>query len=70
MERFPSGLSLLLVTNVIPVFGSNIASAIESGVNSAPFFSYKMFAGIAYLVAAVILVILKLNIDRNIFAKV
>jgi MFS family permease len=70
MERFPSGLSLLLVTNVIPVFGSNIASAIESGVSSAPFFSYKMFAGVAYLVAAIFLTILKLTINRNIFAKV
>ncbi|KAI8636466.1 major facilitator superfamily domain-containing protein [Parasitella parasitica] len=70
MERFLSGLSLLLVTNVIPVFGSNIASAIEAGVGSEPFFSYKMFSGVAYLVAAIILVILKLRLNRNPFAKV
>lgn len=70
MQKFPSGLSLLLVTNVIPVFGSNIASAIEAGVSSAPFFSYKMFSGVAYLIAAITLVILKLKLDRNPFAKV
>lgn len=70
MDRFPSGLSLLLVTNIIPVFGSNIASAIESGTTSAPFFSYKMFAGISYLVATLFLVVLKLKINRNILAKV
>ncbi|KAG1249789.1 hypothetical protein G6F68_013141 [Rhizopus microsporus] len=29
MKQFPSGLSLLLLTNVIPVFGPTIASAIE-----------------------------------------
>ncbi|KAI8370236.1 major facilitator superfamily domain-containing protein [Blakeslea trispora] len=70
MELFPSGLSLLLLSNVIAVFGSNIASAIESGVSSAPFFSYKMFAGVAYLVGAILLLILKLKLDRNLFAKV
>ncbi|KAL9544195.1 hypothetical protein MBANPS3_007744 [Mucor bainieri] len=70
MDRFPSGLSLLLVTNVIPVFGSNIASAIEAGVSSEPFFSYKMFSGVAYLVATITLVVLKLRLNRNPFAKV
>lgn len=70
MDQFPSGLSLLLFSNIIPIFGPNIASAIETSVNSTPFFSYKMFAGVSYLVAAVILVFLKLKIDRNVFAKV
>lgn len=70
MEQFPSGLSMLLFSNVISVFGPNIASAIESGVSSPPFFSYKMFAGVSYLVAAVILLILKLRLNRNFFTKV
>jgi MFS family permease len=70
MEQFPSGLSLLLFSNIIPIFGPNIASAIETGVNSTPFFSYKMFAGVSYLVAASILIFLKLKIGRNVFAKV
>ncbi|KAI9480577.1 MAG: major facilitator superfamily domain-containing protein [Benjaminiella poitrasii] len=70
MELFPSGLSLLLLTNVIPVFGPNIASAIEASVNSKPYFSYKMFAGVAYLLSALLLALLKLKYNRNIFAKV
>lgn len=70
MESFLSGLSLLLFTNVFAVFGPNIASAIESSVSSAPFFSYKMFSGIAYTVAFIILLILKLRLDRNFFGKV
>ncbi|KAG0780579.1 hypothetical protein G6F22_009537 [Rhizopus arrhizus] len=70
MEKFPSGLSLLLLTNVVPVFGPNIAGAIESGVNSTPYFSYKMFTGVAYLVGAVFILILRLRLSRDIFAKV
>ncbi|KAI7893434.1 major facilitator superfamily domain-containing protein [Mucor mucedo] len=70
MESFPSGLSLLLFSNVLSVFGPNMASAIEAGVSSAPYFSYKMFAGVAYLLAAIFLTILKLRLDRNFFAKV
>ncbi|KAG1121792.1 hypothetical protein G6F42_012086 [Rhizopus arrhizus] len=70
MEQFPSGLSLLLFSNIIPIFGPNIASAIEAGAGSTPFFSYKMFAGVSYLLAAIILVFLKLKLDRNVFARV
>ncbi|KAI8340073.1 major facilitator superfamily domain-containing protein [Chlamydoabsidia padenii] len=70
LERYPTALSLLLITNIISVFGPNIASAIEIGVDSPPFFSYKMFAGVCYLVGAVFLVLLKFRLDSNPFAKV
>ncbi|KAI8394332.1 major facilitator superfamily domain-containing protein [Radiomyces spectabilis] len=70
MEKFPSGLSVLLLFNVIAVFGPNIASAIENGVSAEPFLSYKLFSGVAYLVGACILTFLKLRLNRNIFAKI
>jgi MFS family permease len=70
LDRYPTALSVLLITNIISVFGPNIASAIEAGVNSPPYFSYKMFSGVCYLVGAVILIILKFKINRNAFAKV
>ncbi|KAI9299734.1 major facilitator superfamily domain-containing protein [Cunninghamella echinulata] len=69
-ERFPTGLSIMLISNVISVFGPNIASAIENNVNSPPYFSYKMFSGTAYVLGALILFILKIRLDRNVFAKV
>lgn len=70
MEKFPSGLSLLLVFNLIPVFGSNIASAIESGVNSSPFLTYKLFTGVSYLTGALILIYLKFRMNKNPFVKI
>ncbi|CEI97697.1 hypothetical protein RMCBS344292_11824 [Rhizopus microsporus] len=70
MKQLSSGLSLLLLTNVIPVFGPNIASAIETGVSSTPFFSYKMFTGVAYLLSAVFILILRLRLSRRLFVKV
>ncbi|CAO3597811.1 unnamed protein product [Absidia cylindrospora] len=69
-ERFPTGLSVMLISNVVSVFGPNIASAINNSVDAEPFFTYKIFAGVAYLVGACILFALKLRLDRNIFAKV
>ncbi|CAO3631942.1 unnamed protein product [Cunninghamella blakesleeana] len=69
-ERFPTGLSIMLISNVVSVFGPNIASAIENGVDSPPYFSYKMFAGTAYILGALILFILKVRLDRNVLAKV
>ncbi|CAO0791362.1 unnamed protein product [Mucor circinelloides] len=70
MEKLASGLSLLMFLNMFPVFGANIASAIETGVNSAPFFSYKMFSGVAWLLGTLLLIILKFRINKNPFAKV
>lgn len=70
MERLSSGLPLLISTNAISIFGPNIASAIQAGVDVQPFFTYKMSAGVAYLLSAVIIVILKFRLYRNIFAKV
>ncbi|KAI8069173.1 major facilitator superfamily domain-containing protein [Gongronella butleri] len=69
-KKFPTALSILLIGNAISVFGPNIASAIESSVSSPPYFSYKMFSGAAYLLGALILCVLKLRINRNVFAKV
>jgi MFS family permease len=65
LERYPTALSLLLITNIISVFGPNIATAIDLGVEAAPFFSYKMFSGVCYIVGAVFLVLLKFRLDSN-----
>ncbi|KAG1506010.1 hypothetical protein G6F47_010929 [Rhizopus delemar] len=70
MAKFPSGLSFLLLINIVSVFGPNISSAIETGVSSEPYFSYKMFTGVAYLLGSLILIVLKLRLDRNPLAKV
>lgn len=70
MEKFPSGLSLLLLFNAFPVFGANISSAIETAVTSEPFFTYKMFAGTAFLLGGLILIFLKLRVNKNPFVKI
>ncbi|KAF7721151.1 hypothetical protein EC973_005358 [Apophysomyces ossiformis] len=71
MERFPSGLSLLLITNIISVFGPNISGGIEASVSDIqPYFVYKMFTGACYLAGSVFLIALKLRMDKNPFAKI
>jgi hypothetical protein len=70
LKKLPSALSILLVSNVISEFGTNIASAIDSNVSTPPFFTYKMFTGVVYLVSAFFLMALKLRIDKRLFAKV
>lgn len=70
MEKLASGLSLLMFLNMFPVFGTNISSAIEAGVSSQPFLTYKLFSGAAWLLGTLLLVLLKFRINRNPFAKV
>ncbi|KAI8982422.1 major facilitator superfamily domain-containing protein, partial [Mycotypha africana] len=69
MERFPSGIALVIGTNMFAMFGTNIASAIETSPliasTSPPFFSYKIFTGVTYLVATIALLWLKLRVNRN-----
>ncbi|KAI8136872.1 major facilitator superfamily domain-containing protein [Fennellomyces sp. T-0311] len=73
MAKFPSGLSLILLGNAVAVLGPNIASAIEGaveGVISEPFFTYKMFSGVAYILGALVMFWLKLSMSRTILCKV
>lgn len=69
MEKFPSGMSFLIMSNAIPVFGSNIASAIQSSV-ATPFLTYKMFTGVSFLVGAIILMILRFRLTKRLFVKI
>ncbi|KAG2220100.1 hypothetical protein INT45_005861 [Circinella minor] len=69
-DRFPSGLSIVLITNIVSVFGPNIASAIDGGVGAQPYLAYKMFAGVSYIVAAFVMIWLKLSLNHKVFAKV
>ena len=70
LDRFPSGLSIVLITNIVSVFGPNIASAIDGGAGAEPYFAYKMFAGVSYIVATIVMIWLKLSLNRKVFAKV
>jgi MFS family permease len=70
MEKFPTGLSFLFLANALPIFGTNISSAIQTNVSTKPFFAYKMFAGVAFLLGFFILLILRFRLNRKIFAKV
>ncbi|KAI8393540.1 major facilitator superfamily domain-containing protein [Radiomyces spectabilis] len=71
MEKYPTGLSVLMLFSILAVFGPSISSAIETHVNAEPYFTYKMFAGLAYVIGGVILVILKMKMCKNkIFAKI
>lgn len=67
--QYPTAVSTLLMFNIIAIFGISIASAIETGVDAEPYFTYKMFTGVTYLVGGIILVILKLRLTKGIFAR-
>ncbi|KAF7727412.1 hypothetical protein EC973_007576 [Apophysomyces ossiformis] len=71
MKKFPSGLSLILLTNIIGVFGPNIAGAIEPRVNNVqPYFTYQMFTGICYFAGTLCLIWLRLRINRKLIVKI
>ncbi|KAI8053174.1 major facilitator superfamily domain-containing protein [Gilbertella persicaria] len=68
-EQYRTGVSTLLLSNTVSVLGITIAGAVEASLkNTEPYFSYKMFTGVVYLVGGIILVALKIRI-KGLFAK-
>ncbi|CAO3639033.1 unnamed protein product [Cunninghamella blakesleeana] len=57
-EKFSTGLSMVIMGNVISVFGPSIASAIQTEIGE-PYFVYKIFTGTVYIVGAIILIFCK-----------
>lgn len=70
MERFATGLSIIILSNCISVWGPTIASGVESRVNAEPYYSYKIFTGATYLVGGTLLFILKVKMSKAIFTKI
>lgn len=70
MERFPTGLTVLLLTNMVSVIGPNIASAVETSLNAEPYLVYKVFAGVTYLLGGLILAVLKIKMTKSLFARI
>lgn len=69
-EQYSTGVSMLLLFNVISIFGVSIASAIEAVANAEPYLAYKMFTGVVYLVSAILLVLLKLQMTGGVFTRI
>ncbi|KAJ8657042.1 hypothetical protein O0I10_007376 [Lichtheimia ornata] len=70
MEKFPTGLSFVILFNVISIFGINISNAIEDATSAEPFFAYKMFAGSIYAASVLLMLWLKFTVNRKVFVKV
>ena len=70
IEKFPTALTVMMLSNCIPIIGPNIASAIENSVGAEPYFSYKMFAGCCFTIGGVLLFGLKIKMTRKVFFKI
>ncbi|CDS13267.1 hypothetical protein LRAMOSA05445 [Lichtheimia ramosa] len=71
IDRFPTGLSVLLMTNMVPVWGPSIASAVEARLyNTEPYFSYKMFTGVTFLLGGIILFALKIKMTKSLMSRI
>jgi hypothetical protein len=67
--QYKTGVSTLMLFNIISIFGISIASAIETGANAEPYMTYKMFTGVTYLVGGLLLIVLKIKITGRLLAK-
>ncbi|KAI9261564.1 major facilitator superfamily domain-containing protein [Phascolomyces articulosus] len=67
--KFPMGLAIVVLLNGTAVFSTSISSAIESRIGAEPFLTYKMFAGVAYILGTFVMIWLKFSINRKVLAK-
>lgn len=59
-----------MLLNCPAIFGPTIASAIESRSDGEPFLTYKLFYGLASIISALIVLVLKFRIGQSLTAKV
>ncbi|KAI9254636.1 major facilitator superfamily domain-containing protein [Phascolomyces articulosus] len=70
IDKFPTALSIMMLSNTFAVLGPSIASAIESNLDTNPYFSYKMFTGATFALGTFLLVLLKLKMTRSLLVKI
>ncbi|KAI8331708.1 major facilitator superfamily domain-containing protein [Chlamydoabsidia padenii] len=68
-ERFPTAVSVLLMSNIFSVFGPSIASGIQVHVET-PFLVYKIFTGFTYVLGGLILLVLKIRMTKSLWARI
>ncbi|KAI8145118.1 major facilitator superfamily domain-containing protein [Fennellomyces sp. T-0311] len=69
-EKFPSGFALVSFFVAPAYAGPTIASALENHSTLEPFLVYKLFNGTMAFLAAVVVLTLKLRMQRNLWAKI
>ncbi|CDH49487.1 mfs transporter [Lichtheimia corymbifera JMRC:FSU:9682] len=70
MKRYPTGLSILLLSNAISVYGPSIASAIQTRVDTEPYLTYKIFTGFVYVLGGLILIVLKIRMTKSLLSVI
>lgn len=68
-EQYTTGVSMIFLFNIISIFGITLVSAIEGAANAEPYLVYKIFTGSVYLVAFIILILLKLSLTGSLLAR-
>ncbi|KAI9489626.1 major facilitator superfamily domain-containing protein [Zychaea mexicana] len=69
-ERFASGFALMSFIVAPAYAGPSIASALENVIPIEPFLVFKLYTGITAFASAVAVLILKLRIKRQLWAKI
>ena len=70
IERYPSAISLVLLTNLLSAFGPTAASAIEGISHMEPFFSYKIFNAAGLATSLLIQLTVRVRKEKSWLAKV
>ncbi|CDH54063.1 monocarboxylate transporter [Lichtheimia corymbifera JMRC:FSU:9682] len=70
VEQVPTGISLMILSNIISVCGPPLATAIQNQVHDKPYMVLKLFTGVCYLVSFVLLVLLKIRMTRSLTSRI
>ncbi|CDS13266.1 hypothetical protein LRAMOSA05444 [Lichtheimia ramosa] len=70
VEQVPTGISLMIFSNMISVCGPPLATAIQNQVPDKPYLVLKLFTGVCYLVSLVLLVLLKIRMTRSLVSRI
>ncbi|KAI9249255.1 major facilitator superfamily domain-containing protein [Phascolomyces articulosus] len=70
IQRYPTALSTMLLSNAISSLGPTIASGIQNNISAPPYLIYKVYTGATYLLGSLLLLGLKIKMTRRAFTKI
>ncbi|KAI9257128.1 major facilitator superfamily domain-containing protein [Phascolomyces articulosus] len=69
-EKYPAALGLKMVPFLFTLAGPTIASYLDISNRQEPFLYVKIFCGAAYMISGLLLLVLKLRMQKKLFAKI
>ncbi|CAO3595419.1 unnamed protein product [Absidia cylindrospora] len=70
IDGYKSGMSIYLFSLTAARLGPSMAGAIQTATDKNSYFAQQLFTGLAFILSAIVIIVLKFKLKRGVFVKV